>query len=366
MHRNCLSASLLVATTLVFSYDALASDWQWAGGVVITHQQTDAPEVASETAASADLVLIKQQVSGRWLMHVEAASSPKFMGVSNQLPEANSDAGSAISKNDQGRFQLSELYYQHQFSAQQTLSAGLLDVSSFFEQSRIASDEATQFLGAFFTGNPVLAFPDYTLGVVYEQQFNGGPTLRTAITSSNGLADNPARSYSQVLAVTEEEKGLFAISSLSWRNASSLIRIGVWRSTADFSRLDDANAVADNYGVYVLAGYQYGQHAWNLRLGAANEDVSQAAAFSGLSYQFSQGHYVLGVGMARTYQAKVSKAENTADTQQYEIYVRYTLADGFYLTADWQGIVNSNFTPDTARRNQLDQVYGVRFSWVFG
>lgn len=143
MIKKLLFVSLAGLAASAVSGRALATDWELGGGVVLTHQQTNEQDIASETAASADLVLTKQQLSGGWLIHVEAASTVKPQGIASNLPEANTDAGSALTKSGKGRLQLSELYYQHQFNNNQQLSVGLLDVSGFFEQSRIASDEAT-------------------------------------------------------------------------------------------------------------------------------------------------------------------------------------------------------------------------------
>ncbi|MCF4007842.1 carbohydrate porin [Rheinheimera sp. UJ63] len=361
--------------TLISAFIALtplttqASSWDFSGGVVLTHQQTDEQQVANETAASADLLLTKQQLSGSWVIHLEASSSPKTAGISRLLPEANTDAASALSKEDNGRFQLSELFYQHQFSDLQTLSVGLIDISGFFEQSRIASDEATQFLGAFFTGNPLIEFPDYTLGVVYEQHLTAGPVLRAAFASSNGLADNDARSYSQLLTVNEKDKGVFAITSISWRQSDYLFRLGVWANTAAHVRLDDSDQEQANYGLYLLAGYQLGKHAWNVRLGAANDRVSTAGAFAGVSYQFSHNNYVLGLAMARAYVGQQIISDErpvNADTQQYEMYLRYAITPTVFITADIQSIVNSDFTAAEDQSNRVSQVYGARLTWLFG
>ncbi len=343
-----------------------ASEWQWSGGVVLTHQQTNAPAVANETAGSADLILTKQQVSSSWVLHLEASSSLNANRVASVIPEANTDAGSALDKDGKGRVQLSEFYYQHNFSNTQQLSVGLLDVSGFFEQSRIASDEATQFLGTFFTGNPLIEFPDYTLGVVYQQELAFGPVFRAALTSSNGLADNSARSYNEVLSVTDQDKGLFAVSSLSWRSQAYVFRLGAWTNTANHYTLDGSRDNADNYGVYMLTGYQAGNHAWNMRLGLANDKVSKAVAFTSLGYQYHLERYVFGAGIARAYLSSQEKTTNQRDTQQYELYVRYEFQPQWYLTADLQNIVNSDFTANEDDKNRSSTVYGMRLSWLFG
>ncbi|AEP29973.1 carbohydrate porin [Brumicola nitratireducens] len=343
-----------------------AQNWEATGAGVITYQRTNRPAIASEIAGSADLILTKIQLSSSWVLHLEAASSLDAQRIASNLPEANTDAGSALNKDGKGRLQLSELYYQHRLNSTQQISAGLVDISGFFEQSRIASDEATQFLGTYFTGNPLIEFPDYTLGVVYEHELAPGTVLRAGVSSSNGLADNSARSYNQVLSLTEKEKGVFAITSLSWRNQAYLIRLGAWTNTADHKSLDLNRSTANNYGLYLLTGYQTGNHAWNMRLGLANEQVSKAMAFSSLGYQYRFAEYVFGIGLARAFLSTNLQDNSVKDTEQYELYVRYALTPKIYLTADLQNIVNSDFIASETNKNRSTIVIGLRLSWLFG
>lgn len=239
--------------------------------------------------------------ANEWNIHVEANTTPHTQGVSGLLPEANADAGSALDQDRRGRIQLSQLNFRHTFNPRQAFTTGLLDVSSHFDQSRIASDETTQFLGVAFTGNPAIEFPDYTLGLVYEHALTAGPTLRIGIASSNGLADNPKHSYSQLVNLDANEKGLFAITSATWKNPAWLLRSGVWTHTADHDLLDGTGGGRRNYGAYLLAGRQAGQHAFNLRMGIANQNVTQAAGFAGLSYRYLHKPFELGVGTARIF-----------------------------------------------------------------
>ena len=130
--------------------------------------------------------------------------------MSGRLPEANTDAGTALDRHRNGRIQISEFDYLHRRGRRHALTLGLIDPSSYFDQRRIASDENTQFLGASFTGSPTIAFPDYTPGGVYERTGTRGVTVRAAIAGSNGLADNPDASCAQPLELDAPGKGLFA------------------------------------------------------------------------------------------------------------------------------------------------------------
>ena len=359
---SIISALLLVAPAA----DVLAEDAGWAitGSAVVTYQETDASQVRNESAGSADLFLERSKAAGSWLAHIEASSTPRANGVSGILPEANADVGSALDEDNEGRLQFSELYYSHAISEKHRISAGLLDVSGFFEQSRIASDETTQFLGAFFVGNPTIEFPDYTLGVVNETGLSNGVVLRAALASSNGLADNPNRAYSQLLTV-EDGEGVFGIASASWRKNAWLLRAGAWMNTADHQTLDGTSDDELNYGAYVLAGYGWHQHAANIRLGLANPDVSQGAAFVSAAYRYQVGPCTVGVGMGRSFASSQAPAPGLEDTEQYEVFFRYTLRMGLFVTADVQHIVNSNYGMSLAGESRGATIYGARLTWLY-
>lgn len=358
-----LMALLLAACG--FTGVAAAADWQTSASLVMTHQTSDKAGIADESAAKADLILRRRADAGEWLVHFEGATTPGASGVSGRLPEANAISGSALDMSGAGRVQLSELYYQHASDPKRLISVGYLDVSGFFEQSRIASDETTQFLGASFKGNPTIEFPDYTLGAVYEHSMDKGPVWRTGLTSSNGLANNPERSYSQLLSVGKEDKGAFAITSLSWRDPVWLLRVGVWTNTANHQAIDGSGRGHKNYGSYLLSGYRQGRHALNFRLGVANDKVSQASAFTSLGYQFKQDAYVLGAGVARAFLSPQESNKALGDTVHYEVYLRYAVSKGVFLTGDVQHIVNSNFGTLAANRNQGITVYGLRLTLLY-
>ena len=359
--KNILAIYLVCTTGMAIAESA---PWEITGSVVITHQTTNESHIKNESAGSADLVVQRQYGAGNWQAHIEASSTPKSNRVSAILPEANADIGSALDEDSEGRMQLSEFYYTQLFSDDWTLSAGLLDVSGFFEQSRLASDETTQFLGAFFVGNPTIEFPDYTLGLVYEAGFSHDVVLRAALASSDGLADNSERAYSQLLTL-ERGEGLFGIASASWEANKWLFRAGVWLNTADVQNLDLTSNEKANYGAYLLAGYTQGQHSANIRLGVSNPDVSQAEAFASAAYRYQQGPYTVGVAIGRAFLSSQEPSIILNDTDQYELFIRYTLSKDLFLTGDLQRITNSNYGTLPENRNQRINVYGVRLTWLY-
>lgn len=359
--KNTLA--IVIVCISAHSYAELAS-WEISGNVVLTHQATRESHIKNETAGSADIVVQRQYGSGSWLTHIEASSTPRSNGVSVFLPEANADVGTALDEDNDGRIQLSELYYSHYFRDDRVFSAGLLDVSGFFEQSRIASDETTQFLGAFFTGNPTIEFPDYSLGIVYEGGLIDDVVLRAALANSDGLADNPERSYSQLLSEDDGE-GVFAIASASWEAKRWLLRAGAWLHTADHQTLDMTNDEDNNYGVYMLAGYEQGRHSTSFRLGVANPEVSQAVAFMSTAYRYQYGEYTVGAGLGHALLSSQEPSTALDDTVQYELFLRYTLRQGLFFTGDVQRIANSNYGALPENQNQHSTVFGVRLTWLY-
>ncbi len=365
MNTSKTALLTIIVTTFSFTSSATTSNWSTSASAVLTHQRAQQTDIKNETELSADFLINRKSGNGEWIGHIEGVTTPSNDGVSSILIEVNGDVGSALNRNNQGRIQLSELYYTHQFQSQQILSVGLLDLSGFFEQSRIASDENTQFLGASFTGNPTIEFPDYSLGIVYEHVIENGLTLRAAMASSNGLADNTDRSYSQLLSVNTDSKGIVAIASASWKSRSWLFRLGAWTNTADHLHLANDDENLNNYGVYILSGFKQGRHGVNFRLGVANPNVSQAAQFTSMSYQYEREKMVVGVGVAKAILS--SREVNLAlqDSIHYESYIRFSLTPSFFLTADAQYIKNSGFGLLKVTQDTGITVLGVRLSYLF-
>ncbi|SMQ58848.1 Carbohydrate-selective porin, OprB family [Pseudidiomarina planktonica] len=329
-----------------------SADWNLNGNAVLIHQSTNEINAETEFSASGDLVITRQLGSGEWLAHVEASSAPTSDGVSSVYPEVNEDAGSALDKNNNGRIQLSELYYTHSFRNRQSVSLGLIDLSGLFDQSQIASDETTQFLGSSFARNITIEFPDYTLGVVHNSKLSSNLEWRSAIASSNGLADNPERSYSELARLSADGKGMFGITSASWQANEWLFRAGAWLNTADHQSLDMTEDGLTNYGAYALAEYARGQHAVNVRVGAANADTSQAAKFASIAYRYQWDKLTTGVAFGRTFESSKLPGSTRSDTNHYELFLRYNLMPSLQLTGDVQ-------------RFQSATVMGVRLTWLY-
>lgn len=341
-----------------------AQEWVPSGSLVLTHQTAHPGQIASETLAQGSLRLRRGTAASAWTVHVQAATTPDPSGVSRRLPEVNAVVGAGLGADDHGRVQLSELFHSGTLAPGRVLSVGYLDISGYFEQSRIASDETTQFMGASFTGNPTIEFPDYTLGGVYEHALASGPVLRLGLSSSNGLADNPARSYSQLLSVHSEGKGYFAIASVSLPRPRYLLRLGGWVNTADHDALDGSAGGLRNQGGYMLLGLQRDRHAMNVRYGMASAQVSRASSFASLGYQYRVSPNVLGLGMARSRLSDREPDRALGDTRHAEVYWRRLLVPGFFLTLDAQRLRNPGFGSSSELRGHALTVYGVRLTWL--
>lgn len=354
---------IIVAFTICVASVATAdSGLRVSGGVTGTYQTTTDRRVEPEFTASADLVLTYARNRGEWRLYIEGNSTPRPNGVSSLLPEANTDAGSALDENRQGRVQISELNYTHRFGESVRVSAGLVDVSGYFDQSRIASDESTQFLGVSFVQNPAIEFPDYALGLVYEQDLTAHTVWRAGLSGSHGLADNANLSYGQLVDVDDPGKGVFAVTSLAWRDPAWLTRAGLWIHTAPHDSLDGMRTGLSNGGVYWLGGWRQAPHGVNLRLGIANREVSRVARFAGLAYRLRQAPWVWGIGAARMFLSPDEPDPALDDTTQYETYLRYRFANGWFATGDVQHLVNSNFDRSGAVHDRRVTVYGLRLT----
>ena len=342
-------------------------------GVVGTYQNTDEDLINSEVLGSLDLVFIADWGPGELLVYAEGSSSPQPGDVSNFLGEVNGDAGSALDGSGDGRFQISELRYGLPVHEMVTVNVGLLDPTVFLDSSShghpvsgpdfsgIANDETTQFLGNSFVNNPVVEFPDYTLGAsVSAHSRDNRFGLQLAVTSSNGLADNPNASYSELFDIGESGKGVFAAAEGHYNASGSFFaRLGLWTNTRDHDRVDGTPDDRANYGLYSVLAGQLGQGFWNVRLGWADPDVSAGENFISLATEQPLGFATIGVGLART-GASDDLGPGSDDTLHAEAFLRFDINDYLQISPDIQYVENSGFDED------LDAfVYGVRFVVFF-
>jgi hypothetical protein len=339
--------------------DADALRGELSGGVTATVLGAEGGRADPAAAASFDLVMVKPHAAGAWVMYVEGSTSVNDGTVSAVFPDANADAGTAAVNGSEGTVQVSELKYRWGVTEGAALSFGVLDATAYLDASGTANDENTQFLNVSLVNNPTIEFPDYTLGLVYEQALGETMHVIGLVSSSHGIADNPDHSYAQLFDVDDEGKGTFAVAALRF-DAPLSIELGLWTSSADHATLDGVRADRSNHGAYAVAGAAYERMSFDLRAGYADPDVTEANVFASASLAYTAASATFGVGYARSNLAEDAKGAARDDSSVAEVYVRMPLG-GIEATLDLQQLRNPGFdatVPDT-------RVGGVRLHYAF-
>jgi hypothetical protein len=369
MNDTCkiLALSLLAALPLLpqpaaAQYQAIET----RGGLTAVWQQ-ELDSGAAEASLSADFFLTYPTDAGRWFLYIEGASGTDETSLFNLYPEVNGDANSVLDRNGGSHVQVSELYYRFNLGERSQLMVGQIDTSAQIDRSRISNDENTQFLGVSFVNNPTIVFPDYTLGLLYRRlAVEREPELTVILTSSDGIADNPSRSYSELIDVTGDGKGIFTSLSARWFRGRTEYGMGVWLRTDDHPLLDNPADNDHNRGAYVVYGVASGDQTLNFRAGMANRKVARAARFAAVSYELRKPHGTLGLGLARIFEASRAQTANSGDTAQAEAWYRVPLiANHLHLTADAQYVSNPGFDASGTVAERHALLAGLRLDYVF-
>jgi len=240
----------------------------------------------------------------------------------------------------------------------------LLDPTGFLDASALANDETSQFLGSDFVNNPTIEFPDYTLGGAYHHEAVGSvPGYTLLLTSSYGLADNSNRSYSALLDLDATSKGVFVAGEIYWELSAATPRLGLWSRTDEHAKLNGEADTQDNYGIYTTADFSLGRAQCNLRLGLADEAVSEAANFIALALEYPLAGRPLGIALGRT--GTSSELEDGRDGYHAEVYVRFELNDSMHLTPSVQYIENRGPADDSESHTHQTLLVGLRATYGF-
>lgn len=334
------------------------------GGYTMTYQSVNSHQIHSELLASLDLLSTVPLGSGKLTIYAEGSTTAKTNAVSNILPTANGDAGSALDSNAEGRLQISELHYTWTLPSGY-LYTGLIDPAGLLDSSEIANDETRQFIGTSFINNPSIHFPDYTLATAWHITRKPSlPGLLLFLGSSHGLADNSKASYAQLFDINAPGKGVFAAIELDFALLDRSIRPGIWLNTADHEQLDNSSNRTSNYGFYTSIDSQIGKNAqWNLRFGMANKDVSAVSAFIATALEYPVKDGVWGIGIARSWASPQLTNVQSRYKMQAEVYYRFTVAAGFELTPSIQWLHNSDFNPSNSIIDSNILVATLRLTW---
>ncbi len=336
------STVLALGTLVALPFQA--GDLEIDAAYTLIGQASDDDRLTESTTGSADLFLAWEPGAGRLEAYIEANTSLRGSGVATRLPRSNADAGTALDADRSGRVQLSELKYSRTWAESFALTVGLLDPTVYLDATRIDNDENVQFLGASFVNNPTVEFPDYTLGAVSRiPMLDGRGRLTLLLAGSNGLADNPERSYSELLNVTDSTKGVFAAIETAVTTRAAAVKAGLWIHSADHTTLDGSRDNAHNRGIYATVGKRWGQWGSNIRAGAANREVSLADLFMSVSLQREAGRRTFGIAAARSRISPRSPLSLPSGSSHMEAYVRFDLTGSLQLTPSIQYLVNGAY-----------------------
>lgn len=361
-----LRLALIAVTAFVDIATAQETGWRFDGGVTAIGLRPRDARPEPDQTLSADLYIQREGARGSWLVYVEGNSSLDGDAASTVIIEANADAGTALDPDRNGRIQISEVNYRAKLDDGAFFTAGLLDASGYLDRSRITNDENVQFLGASFVNNPTIEFPDYTIGIVYERPADGArPQLNAVLTSANGLADNPNLSYSQLLQLADDDDGAFAAIGLGWPSTQQLIRIGAWANTRPHVALDGSSKDATNYGTYAVYGRSWGAHGLNIRVGLANDKLTEGAQFASAAYRVRWRQHALGAGIARAFLSSTIDDPGRDDSTHIELFARFNMTPSTHLTLSIQSLVHSGFVSAPSDPRNSAQLAGLRFHVSF-
>jgi len=120
-------------------------------------------ESRADASYSADITLGKEfkEINGKAYLHLEAGQGAGLEDNLTLYSNVNRDAGDS-----EARVEVTEFWYeQGLFKDKVALTFGKLDPTAYFDQSEVANDETTQFLGRIFRNSPTIEFPDNTAGI---------------------------------------------------------------------------------------------------------------------------------------------------------------------------------------------------------
>lgn len=360
---------LFILSIYIFTAQAFATEENHniSGSITATAQTTNDDNIADEVQASADLVGELSLGMGSLNFHLEGSTPPKTEGISALVGEANGDIGSALDDENNGRLQVSELFYSIPVGGP-TLSVGLLDPTATLDTNTVANDENTQFLAAPLINNSTIGFPDYTLGItIDEEPENAGIGYHLFVGSSHGLADNADRDYSDLFKLNDDDKGVFIAAEGVWKAPDITTHFGIWVNSGDFVKLDslDESDTSHNWGVYGGLNGPVGTGTWGLRAGWADPSVSEANWTISAAIEYPVYTVAMaGFGVAHTTPSS-DLGPDFDDNLLAELYMRFELDKHLQITPVFQYIHNPSFDSTEEFIDQDQWIAGLRLHIPF-
>jgi len=318
------------------------------GGVTMVAQGSSGNGTVSEGdttdgSYSADLELSSNLVpNGELFLHLEAGEGGGLEGEEiTSYWGVNGDAGDS-----EARLEVTEAWYEHRFGDRLVLSAGKLDLTSYFDNNEVANDETLQFLSPGFVNSIVVEFPENSGGARLTTSLADGLDLSLAWQTGDGdwegIFDNP-----------------FLITELDLHAAPFArpgnYRLYAWTNQVDKPKLADA-ADQDNpgWGVGLSLDQELAESlSMFLRAGYQDDSVYEVAyALSGglalKGGSWNRPDDVLGVAFGRAWladdQEKVLSDGGTdpGDESHFEAYYSYQVNEYLALTPNLQAVINAN------------------------
>ncbi|MDD5156317.1 MAG: carbohydrate porin, partial [Candidatus Omnitrophica bacterium] len=145
---------------------------------------------------SADITLAKEfkEVNGKAFLHLEGGQGDGLEDNLTVYSNVNRDA------DNHENVRVTELWYeQGLFKDRAAVTFGKLDPTAYFDQSEVANDETTQFLGRIFRNAPTLEFPDNTAGL--RLAYMPKEWVELGYGMFNGNSDNWSRMFDNLFNI---------------------------------------------------------------------------------------------------------------------------------------------------------------------
>lgn len=303
-----------------------------------TYQTTNKSDVKSEALYSIDLEVEHYFDDMGLFLWLEHSSEPEKNGVSTNVEDANSDAGTTSRRSQFSSFYLfGDIDKQGEYGWQ----LGLAEISTLIDNSDFANNEVTQFLSAGLVNNKTIVFPDYALsGRVQDLAAFKHFGYRFVLSSAAGMAENEGN-YADLFSLDLGHKGIFGAIELVSDSDKHKANLGYWKNTADD---------VQGYGVYLSLDYFTNSGAINMRYGQADSLRSQAiptgrennSSIEGVSisedpwakqfFSLTFSTQVNSGTLAYGYSFTRSNTLSKAISQEWEIYYRLPIYQDIYVT----------------------------------
>ncbi len=250
---------------------------------------------------------------------------------------------------DSGVVSVTEAWFEHKFTDQFAVTAGIIDPTSSLDDNAYANDETTQFIGSMFRNAVNIGFPDNAFGVKATYETDIADFAVQYIDASSDADESPA----------DITRNGFASAQVNFKpgfidNMEGNYRIYGWTNTNDYSKWKDASENEKNYGFGLSLDQQFtdifgafaryswqnkniccGEHTWSLGLqanikGIGEEDVVAIA--------YGQ---VIPSSEYKDYDNENAKSEN-----HLEVYYSWNVTDYLSISPDFQMVENPWFNED--------------------